>query len=166
MKLISATMCWYVFRWHAHWWQHYFIYFSWLHSAGCWWKVSYSGAKWLQLTWMRISTWSTTISLAGVKKKKRAKRKHFSFFGFFVWLSLFFFLSSVWPCRSASTDSHHYASISLRQILSRRLLLAQCPGWGHLGLCWTRYFYYHGQKIKNTLMLETEPSKQANSAAF
>lgn len=67
-----------------------------------------------------------------------------------VWFSPFFLLSSVWPCRSTGADSHHHACISLRQILSRRLLLAQCPGRGHLGLCRTRYFHYYGQKIKNT----------------
>ncbi|CAF92901.1 unnamed protein product, partial [Tetraodon nigroviridis] len=44
-------------------------------------------------------------------------------------------------------DRHHYARIGLRQILGRRLLLAQRPGRGHLGLCWTRYFHYHGEHL-------------------
>lgn len=83
------------------------------------------------------------------QQDKWDERKHFSFWSL-SFSFLFFFLSSLWPCRSTGADSHHYACISLGQILSRRLLLAQCPGRGHLGLCWTRYFHYHGQKIKNT----------------
>lgn len=53
------------------------------------------------------------------------------------------------PSRSAGVDSHYYAGISLRQILGRRLLLAQCPEWHYLGLCWACHLHHYGQKIKS-----------------
>lgn len=90
---LPACTCWYVFRWRAHSWRHYFIYFSWPHSAGCWWRDCCSGAKWLQSTWMKIGTWSTTISSAGVQKSARQMRyvKTFLILGFDFLSSFFIF---------------------------------------------------------------------------
>lgn len=55
-------------RWPVHLWRHCFICSSWQRLLGCWWRVCCSGAKWLQSTWARTDTWSTTISSAGVER--------------------------------------------------------------------------------------------------
>lgn len=68
---------------------------------------------------------------------------------FFLSFILFLLCPSLSPSRSAGADSHHYVGISLRQILSGWLLLAQCPEWRYLGLRWACHFHHHGQKIKS-----------------
>lgn len=134
-------------RWPARLSPRCFISSSWPRSLGCWWRVCCCGAKWLQSTWARTDTWSTTISSAGVETAsffrtlfphsasrrltglKRVQCKS---------------LLPVRLSRTAGVDRHHHAVVRFGQVLSGWLLLAQCPERRHLGLRWTCDLHHHG----------------------